>query len=514
MLDRSYGSSALRKETSIQAQPVDVSHIRKLFDSLLDALNILQIDAHENFSSKRKINKALAAFPCGFVNIEEVATVPLRLLRINSSSNPKQARADKKLYDQLINDYLQEFHCLSWQIFGFLFKNVEMGTEIFERELASLVRDQIKNDMKSAESSSESSVLIGKGSECSLNNFNQLLRESTSFNGQVFIVELISSGILIELSNKALRLFASILRTGLNAEKKETTSNKKTRYHQAIESDQKKLEMAQAAFAADLERTFSILSRTFCLFESSQGHINPQNHVMLSENILTSVALLSQAQHNYKFVPQVAEGEYLRVLVESLSFAVVSFQPAYLPPFLPLAMRLLSTISSRSDAAGLTARKALLQVDLMIHPRRLGPVTYRPASETIIKVFERDPVEVQVFVPEKKSSEPVVTEIINQIAPKNTQPAEPQIAEPEETQLSMTKEPQYAATKKSQAIESQSIKPVEPDVIKPALPSLPVETLKPLPPSTQLPVKRSAPIVSEEDDEPLPQIVESGPDDI
>ena len=499
-IDRSYGG--IKRETG--AQSVDFPHIRSLFDSLLDALTVLQV---ENSSSptasgngKRKISKALAAFPCGYINVEEVASVPLRLLRINSTSNPKQARADKRLYDELIQIHLADLHCVSWKVLGFLFGNVEMGTEVFERELAALVRDQIKSDLKTFDS-------IGKGSECALNNFNHLMKSSTSFNGQVFVCELISSGILTELSTKSLRLFASLLRTGPDTDKltgsSNSSSNKKARYHQINESDQKRLEMAQEAFCADLEKAFVSLSRTFGVFESCQGHLNPQDHVGLSENVLMAVAVLFQSQHNYKYVPSIVKGDYLQILVGSLSFAMVSFQPAYLPPFLPLAMRLLNGIAGRADKAGLAARKALLQVELIIHPRRAGPVTFRPTSETIIKVFERtDPIVGEKI--ETLTLKTVEVEIAETIKPEKSviSPFVAEVVKPFEPQTINVVE---AA---SSAAPPVSYKPV----IIPVVSKVKVEEH----PQNQQQVKRSAPAFNEDDDddEPLPQIVESGPDEI
>lgn len=475
-------------------------HIRRLFDTLLNTLTILQVEAQACDASgvKRKISKALAVNPFGVVNVEEVATVPLRLLRINSTSNPKQARADKRLYDDLIQKQLAELHCLAWKILEFLFGNVEMGTEVFERELAALVRDQIKSDLKTAEA-------IGKGSECALNHFNKLIKSSTSWNGQVYICEIISSGILVEISSKSLRKLAVMLRSGPNTEKIQSGSggNKKARYHEASESDQKRLEIAQMAFVDELDTVFFSLLSTFGVFESSQGHLNPQDHVILAENVLTAMALLFQSQSNYKsFVKKINEGDYLCQLVKVLSFALVSFQPAYLPPFLPLALRFLSSISGKSDTAGLAARRALLQVELMVHPRRSGPIVYRPASEAVKKVFERPkPVieETEMIVVEKSSEGSKEPESENM---NNVEIKEEKI--PDSEKPIYISVPQINHNAPVETVDTVSVS------VTSTSETVPVKVTES---STVVPLKRPNFNDDDDDDEPLPQIVDSGPDD-
>lgn len=493
-VDRTYGSG----RRDVQAQAVDFPHIRRLFDSLMNSLTALQVAESKNEASlngKKRINKSLASNPFGFVNVEDVASVPLRLLRINSTSNPKQARADKRLYDELIQTHLNDLQCLAWKVLGFLFRNVEIGTEVFERELAVLVRDQIKSDLKESEN-------IGKASECALNNFNDLLKTATSFNGQIFICEIISSGILVELSAKTLRRFASLLRSGPNLEKTTVAASKKARYHQQVnESDQKRLEAAQEAFCSDLDGIFYCLLSTFGVFESSQGHLNPQDHVSLSENLLLALTALLKSQHNYKFVHKIPE--YLRLLTDALSFCLVSFQPAYLPPFLPLSMRLLSSLAGRNDSTGLSARRSLLQVELIIHPRRVGPVTYRPASEAILKIFER-PEPVVEDEPVGVKNDDLKADDCNLTVKSNEVTIDEPVTE-------------TAIIKNEPVTKSVTIK-TEPDAEPVIIKSEPMPDPKNSEPTTSttntlVPSKKRTLPSDDDDDEPLPQIIESGPDD-
>lgn len=467
---------------------VDLLHIRRLYDELLSSLSILQMEHHEVTISggKKKLNKSLNSFPCGFINVEEVASVALRLLRVNSSSSPKQVRADKKLYDELIHKHLNDLHCLAWKVVSFLFKNLEMGTEGFEVELSVLTRDQIKSDLKTGET-------IGKGSERALEQLSQLTRSPSSFNGQVFVNEMVRSGILVEISTKSARSLCSLLRSGVNTETIPVSgSNKKARYHQASESDQKRFETAQKTFAAELAFAFRSFSQSLVAFESSYAILSPQDHILMTENILSVMAALLKSQHNFKFIPEIHECEYLRLLINSLTYALVSFQPAYLPPFLPFAMRLLAMIAGKIDACGLAARRALLQVDLLIHPRRLGPVSFRAASEAVVKVFERP--------------EPVAEAVENVV-----------IIEP--TVATETEKPEVAVFVSVAAVSTPVItEPIIPVVTVPTA-TIPAQTV----PSTQPPPvpapKRTFTATAQDDDDedddlPLPQIVDSGPDDI
>ena len=483
-------------------------HIRRLYDELLTTLSVLQIENHEIVTSggKKKLNKSLSSFPCGYINVEEVASVALRLLRVNSSSSPKQVRADKKLYDELVQTHLKDLHCLAWKVVTFLFENVEMGTEVFERELAGLTRDQIKSDLKDGEST------IGKGSERALEQLSHLIRSPSSFNGQVFVSEMIRSGILVEVSSKATRSFCGLLRSGVNKASSfdQQQQHKKARYHQVSESDQKRLETAQSAFASDLSKVFASLAQTFVVFESIQANLSPQDHVTMTENVLNSIASLLQSQHNYKFIPEVCEGEYLRVLVNSLTHTLVSFQPAYLPPFLPLAMRLLGLIAGRIDTCGSAARRALMQAELLIHPRRLGPVTFRVASEAIVKVFERpEPICEEAVKDEDalESDKPAVTNLTS--IPKISEP-EPIVTNPESVNKIIEKPA-------NPIIEDLVIPTIEQPIEEPFAQKYqhipPVTTPQPPAPLA----KRSLAIEDDDDDDddlPLPQIIDSGPDEL
>lgn len=485
---------------------VDLPHIRRLYDELLGGLSILQADQHEIAISggKRKLNKSFCSFPCGFINVEEVASVALRPLRVNSSSSPKQVRADKKLYDDLIQNHLKDLHCLAWKVVSFLFKNLEMGTEGFEGELGILTRDQIKSDFKNTTTTGES---VGKGSERALEQFSQLIRAPSSFNGQVFVNEIVRSGILVEVSTKSARSFCSLLRSGvsndtINAAAASSTSSKRARYHhhQASESDQKRLETAQKGFASELSKAFLSLSQTLVVFESSHATLSPQDHILMTESILSAMAALLQSQHNFKFIPEICESEYMRLLINSLAYALVSFQPAYLPPFLPFALRVLGLIGGKIDACGLAARRALLQADLLIHPRRLGPVTFRAASEDIVKVFERpEPIGEIGLVP-AAAIEVEVEKVAVVMANESASMGKPVPVVP---------------------IPAVSIPAV-------AIPVVPMSTVNivtaPQPPAPQ-PIVSQPPAQSaskrtftanddDEDDLPLPQIVDSGPDDI
>ena len=496
LLDRSYGGG-VKKDSAGNSQSVDLPHIRRLFESLLNALNLLQLEAHELIVSgnKKKLNKALAVFPCGLINVEEVASVALRLLRVNSSTSPKQVRADKRSYDELIQVHLKDLHCLSWKIISFLLKNVEMGTEIFERELAALTRDQIKSDLKSIEK-------LGKGSERAFDQFIDLARNSSSFNGQVFVKEIINSGILIEISTKATQKFSSLLRSGGIERENSASNNKKARYHQISESDQKRLENAQKSFCLELEESFMSLSRNFIVFESVYGHLSPQEHVSLAENLLNAILVLFQSNHNFKFVPEIFEGEYLRILVDSLSFALVSFQPAYLPPLLPISIRILNLIAGKSDASGLSARRALIQVELMIHPRRLGPVTFRPASDVITKVFERsEPQVVTTEVKEIQVTEemPVIENVKETLVTEN-------VYEKPVPVINNVKVDSKPVLFKNEIETKKVVEEISSPIITPSPPSLSTST-------TKRNFEQHNDEKDEDDDLPLPKIVDSGPDD-
>lgn len=478
-----------------------------MFDSLLSALSILQLEAHESTISgnKKKQNKALAAFPCGLLNVEEVASVAMRLLRINSATSPKQVRADKIAYEELMQVHLQDLHCLAWKINSFLFKNVEMGTEIFERELATLTRDQMKSDLKTMEK-------LGKGSERALDQFIELIKLSASFNGQVFVNEIVRSGILLEISSKATQKFSSLLRSGGTERENVSSSNKKARYHQVSESDQKRLEKAQKAFCLELEQAFSALSRNFVVFDSAYGHLSPQEHVSLTENILSSILVIFQSQHNFKFVPEIFEGEYLRILVDLLNFALISFQPAYLPPFLPISIRILNLIAGKSGAAGLSARRALLQVELMIHPRRLGPVTFRPASEAIIKLFERiEPPHEEVI----KNNSANQDEIPEEVKEKEIEVIDIFMTEAIYSESIASKEEFTEDPKAVEYVEVEVPKAVEEPKSVEFTGELKVVKVKPIEAIISQQVKPAIMLDSgdSDDDLPLPQIVDSGPDD-
>lgn len=487
LLDRFYGA---KKESAVNAQNVDLPHIRRLFESLLSALIVLQVDDHKlNVSgNKKKLNKALTAFPCGFINVDDVSSIALRLLRINSSTSPKQVRADKRFYDELIHVHLQDLHCLAWKIISFLFKNVEIGTEIFERELAALTRDQIKSDLKTIKQP-------GKGSERALEQFIDLAKHSALFNGQVFVNEIVRSGVLLEISSVATQKFSSLLRSGGIEKETSGSNNKKARYHQVSESDQKKLENAQKIFCSELKESFKALSRNFIVFESAYSHLSPQEHISLTENVLNAILALFQSQHNFKFVPEIFEGEYLRILVDSLSFALVSFQPAYLPPFLPISIRILNLIAGKSDASGLSARRALLQVELMIHPRRLGPVTFRPASDAIVKVFERPEAIVDV---------PMVTEtnVIKTVSESPVSIDPPPLA---------TAEIKHVQEENSEDVKVENELAIvkEEALTKNFVESPPISETKR---SFEQHSKNNT-INDDEDDITLPQIVDIGPDD-
>ena len=434
------------------------------------------------------MNKALVG-PCGFIDVEAVVSVPLRLLRINSASSPKQVRADKNIFNELMQIHLESLHCLAWKIISFVFKNAEMGTDIFEKELAALVRDQIKIELNAEKK-------FGKGSEKAINEFTRLIRISSSFNGQVFVREVINSGILAEVCSKYSRNMISILRDGLNTGDSNTvSSNKRVRYHQVNESDQKRLEAAQKLFSDSLDESFRLFSRTLVIFEASQGHLSAQEHVTMVDSLLSVICALLKSQHNYKFIPEIIEREYLRILIDFLSFGLTSFQPAYLPPYLPLAMRILNLLASQIDGAGLSSRRTLLQVDLMIHPRRLGPLTYRPASESILKVFEL--------------SETVLTEQLNELKSSKIQESEFQASSSSnlnaESSDSVIAEIPTMGTKLTHEIKSAEREKVG-DILEISTPSKPVENLK----------KSSVQLQQSEDDDddfPLPQIVESFPDD-
>jgi hypothetical protein len=460
--------------------------------------------------NKKKLNKALSAFPCGFLNIEEVVSVALRLLRINSSTSPKQVRADKRSYDDLMQVYLQDLHCLAWKIISFLFKNVEMGTEIFERELAALTRDQIKSDLKSIEK-------LGKSSERALDQFNNLVKNSSLFSGQVFVDEIVRCGILLEISTKSTQKFSSLLRSGGIERENSSANNKKARYHQITESDQKRLENTQKSFCLELEESFKSLSRNFIVFESAYGHLSPQEHISLTENLLNAIVVLFQSQHNFKFVPEIIEGEYLRILVDYLSFALVSFQPAYLPPFLPISIRILGVIASKSDPSGLSARRALLKVELMIHPRRLGPVTFRPASDSITRVFERpEPIIETKEVPVPMATEPILVEVSNEFSAVSETPM---VAAKRVTEIAKPVQQEISAVNVAK-VESEPMTVNQENSTRKYKEEITMSTSNKL---TQ--PKRSFNQVNsinnsnnidgedEEDDMPLPQIVDSGPDD-
>jgi len=479
-LDRFYGS---KKDTSGNtAYSVDLPHIRRLFEELTSSLSILQVEnGTDTFinSSKKKISKALSSAPFGFVDLEAVSSVVLRLLRINPSSSPKQVRADKKLYEELIYVHLPDLHCLAWQVISFLFTNTQMGTGFFERELSALTRDQIKSDLKSG------TEKLSKGSERALQVFSQLIEVSESFNGQVFVCELVGSSVLLDVSSKYSALVVGLLRSGVDSAESETSSavkSKKARYHQVNESDQKRSETAKAVFAARLNEVFASFSQILVVFKSVQGHLSPQDHVSLSEKILIVIDALLKSHNNFEFISEVSNGEFLYVLVEALKNSISTFQPAYLPPFLPVAMRLLSVMAGRMDKVGASSRRALLQADLLIHPRRTGPITYRPVSDSLVELFERT---IQ-SIPESQEQLPQIS-----VEVETKQPVTPVIAD------------SFAEVKTS--IISPEIK----SVLAEKKPSVSAPIVKKLPPS-----KKN--VVCEQDDEDdleLPKIVESDPDE-
>jgi hypothetical protein len=347
-------------------------------------LTVLQVE--NGAGMRKKIAKAFISAPFGLVDIEAVSSIPLRLLRINSSSCPKHVRSDKRIYEELIAVHLPDLHCLAWQIIGFLFANTQIGTGGFEEELGVLAADQIRSDLKGGKEN------LSKGSDRALQVFSQLIKSSDTFNGQLFVCELIRSSVLIEVSLKYSRLMIGLLRSGVDSSSSELseTKAKKTRYHQKVnESEQKRFEAASEAFLARFSSIFTFFSRALVVFEAVQGHLSSEDHVSLTEQILLVIDALLKAQRNFEFIQEVTDGSYLHILVESLKNSLCTFQPAYLPPFLPVAMRLLSVLASRADKVGSSSRRALLLVDLLIHPRRLGPIAHRPVSDSIAKLFER-----------------------------------------------------------------------------------------------------------------------------
>lgn len=343
--------------------------------------------------TNKKLSKVLGNNPNGFVSVDLVASIPLRLFRINSATSPKQTRVDKSVFDELMSVSLKELHSFAWKIVSYLFDNLEIGTEVFEVELAELIRDQIKTILKSSSSDSIQNLNI-------LDKFCDLITSdgSTFFSGHVFVRNLLRSDIFVEISNKGAQEIVKLLHDGLSNEKEfnsVVSSNKRARYHQVSETDQKRQENLEKEVSVRIFAAFDFFSRSIVIFKSSTHVISTNDHIAITENLMLVLTSLIQSQHKYPFLSEDIETKYFPILYSALSSSTITFQPAYLPPFLPLALNLLSQASSRPDRSGLESRKALLKLDLMIHPRRSGPFSIRPASELIKQVFECDEIVVE-----------------------------------------------------------------------------------------------------------------------
>ena len=164
---------------------------------------------------------------------------------------------------------------------------------------------------------------------------------------------------------------------------------KKARYHQVSESDQKRLETAQSAFASDLSKVFASLVQTFCCFESIQANLSPQdrhNDWKCFEFDCFLVAIAAQLQiHPWSLRRGIFTcfSEFVNSCFGILPTGLL----AAFPPFGHAPSRLL--IAGRIDACGSAARRALMQAELLIHPAETGAGLFRVASEAIVKVFER-----------------------------------------------------------------------------------------------------------------------------
>ncbi len=466
LIDRTYQPS-----TGSQG-PIDYGFLKRLFDRLLEeALPALQNPSE----AQRKVkNKSFATVgPFGNVPVQACMTLALRVLRLSPTHSPKQARVDKAVFEEVICVAGNDLHTQAWHLIDFLVENVEGGMTAFEAEMADLCAERLRSDMQAGK--------ISSASKKSLNAFARIVKSLTSgFNGGLFVREVAKSEVLGETGRFLMGQISSLLKRGIVEESQPQA--KRARYHQVAQNDKERQLAAEGAFKDELVEPVELLLQVSSVFGCGQCVLSPEEHCKLVEQLICLQVNLQRAAHNVPFLP-----DFNAQIFANLTEAAVSFQPAFLPPFLGQVLRILAGAAHGTGEAGREARRGMLRIETLLHPRRKGPVTFRPITEAVSRVYERE----EVIGPVKEVEE--AKEELKEVE----QPAEA-VVQIEKNSLFETVK--FAEEKKSFFAPKEFIKTAETLTLP-----------KPEPPKqSNLPIQQNH---NDDDDEPLPQIIDCEPDE-
>lgn len=473
--------------------------MRKLFDRLLqDALSVLQNPSEEQ---KKIKNKSFATVgPFGNVPVDACMALALRILRLSPTQSPKVARIDRKTFEEVIQVASSDFHLQAWRLVDFLIANVDSGMTPFEAEMAELVADRIRSDLKDQK--------LSTASQYALEQFSKICAsKKNGFNGSLFVRELAKSGVLGEICDLFSGQLQALCRRGLDyssGESQATGTNKRARYHQVALNDKESVLSAEKSFRSEFDVPFESFLKPLSVFKCGQAVLAPEEHCKLAGQVINVIFALQQAGSNLAFL--MADSSILATLFEILTEAAVSFQPAFLPPFLARVLRILSVAASRSDEAGHQARLGLLRIETLIHPRRRGPLVFRPITPAIERVFSvTEPAEAVPVVNSSKNNE---TGVVSD--PREDELMEPSTVQNDEINETQNKDIKETQVKEPFKVESAFIQPAV--ITKPKVEA----TINPSPQvqSESKPKIKPVSLPSDSSDsEPLPQIVDIGPDE-
>lgn len=493
LVDRQYQPYVTQQGT------IDAGFIRKLFDRLLqEALPALQNPSEEQKKIKNKLFSSVGPF--GNVPLDLCMALALRILRLSPTQSPKVARVDRKTFEEVIQIASTDFHLQAWRLIEFLMANVSSGLTPFEAEMAELAADRIRSDLKEQK--------LSTASQCALEQFAKICGSKMSgFNGSLFVRELAKSGVLGEICGLFGAQLSGLCRRGLDysgGESQAAATNKRARYHQVTLNDKEAVISAEKSFRAEFDVPFETFLKPLSVFKCGQAVLCPEEHCKLAGLVINVIMSLQQAGSNLTFL--MADSSILATLLEVLTEAAVSFQPAFLPPYLPRVLRIISAAASRSDEAGHQARIGLLRIETLIHPRRRGPLVFRPVTPSIERVF---------CMPEQTESVPVDT--AKEIEATFDNPLEAEfvkVSEPDE----QVKETEEAKVNETEEIKAKEAFKLDNSFIQPAVVTKLAVVNKPAEPlnnsATKVTPKKQTILASDSSDsEPLPQIVDIGPDE-
>lgn len=502
--------------------PIDYGFLKRLFDRLLDeAIPALQRPSEAQQKVKNK--SFLTAGPYGNVPVQACMSLALRILRLSPTHSPKQARVEKRVFDEVIAVAGNDVHTQAWRLIDFLVDNTEWGMTGFEPEMAELCAERLRSDLKAAES-------LSPASKRALNGFARIAQSMTAgFNGSLFVRELAKSGVLSECAQFLAGQIGLLLKRGPHCEESETAKqqpqNKRARYYQAAQSEKDRQAAAMAAFSEEVSAAVALFMQPMAVFSCGQSVLSPEEHCKLAGQLIALHVTFQRASRNFSFLR-----DFNAQFYSSLTEAAVTFQPAYLPPFLAHVMRILAAGAHESKEA----RMGLLRIETLVHPRRKGPIVFRPASEAVIRAFEREEVAVEerVACEEAVAEERVACEETGQPATLASEPTaidKPVPVEPSLSVLSarpLEQQPPPSVTAgQAISIETPVFSAAKPTTQLPADFIRTGQVVKPAPSQSRSELEGSK-VTSraikddnnndnddDNDDEPLPQIIDCEPDE-